>query len=198
MVREVKAIDFDEVIFPMLDNFIPLMNEKYNKDVQMSQLSSYRFASKYDIDEKQLAKEMRWFHEQDMSDILPKSGSQEAIARLATQSELAIVTARSAWLRERTEAYVDKYFRGLFSDIILLGHANGIELTCTKGDMCKKIGATVLIDDAPHNIESLYGTGVQGVLFGKYAWQHNVRVKKGHVRKRTWPKVVEHFESGPK
>lgn len=198
MARVVRALDFDDVLFPMVENFVPQLNEKYKTNVSVDQLSSYNFSHLFKLTTQQMAAEMRAFHEQDMLEIPPKPGVQESVARLATKSELIIVTARSSWLRKSTESYVDKYFPGMFSGVILLGHKNGIELTCTKGEKCKKIGATALIDDAPHNIESLEGTGIHGVLFGQYAWQHNVRVKKGHVRKRTWPKVVEHFESGLK
>jgi hypothetical protein len=63
----------------------------------------------------------------------------------------------------------------------------------TKGQICKKLGASYLIDDNVGHCEKAIEEGVSAVLFGEYGWHGDAPDKL--VRCKDWPAVLEYFDS---
>jgi uncharacterized HAD superfamily protein len=119
------------------------------------------------------------------------AGASFAISEL--QKKL-LITARETIFEEITQKWVDEHFEG--QDIELYFAMNPKHQPSmnrkTKGELCRDLGAFILIDDNVENCESALEAGVEAILFGNYGWQ--VSVPEKAIRCKDWPAVLEYFD----
>lgn len=73
----------------------------------------------------------------------------------------------------------------LANDYVTVPDSNYIQRT--KGDVCRQIGANVLVDDHVVHGESVLAAGINEVIvFGDYPWNRSVELSKGMVRCLNW------------
>lgn len=107
----------------------------------------------------------------------PLTGATEVLHALKDKGfRLAIVTTRSTEHREHTMAWVDKWLPGVFESIHFTGDfSTGQEgrERLTKGEICRKLSASLLIDDSVENVLACVNTQPRptpALLFGDYEW----------------------------
>lgn len=65
-----------------------------------------------------------------------------------------------------------------------------------KVELCRQLGAAMLIDDSLHYVREMAEEGMSAVLFdmeGKYGWNKDKEeLPAGVVRLKSWHEVVEH------
>lgn len=87
------------------------------------------------------------------ADLQPISGSIEFFASIDRDLyEFYLISARDSDLQDCTEQWLEKYFPGVFKKVILCNYHNEGPKRC-KTDVCKELGARIMIDDIPDNIK---------------------------------------------
>ena len=163
MKRLVIAVDCDDVLIPSQAFLVNTYNQLYGANVELGQ-EFEDWGEDYD-------EVMRRCGEIAQSDAFKKlSPSPEGVSvleRLAQHHELHLVTARKAEERAFTEAAIERVLPGVFASMEFIGW------TASKGEVCQRIGADVLIDDNAHHLHGALEKGLPAggaLLFGNYPW----------------------------
>ncbi|KAF8490713.1 hypothetical protein JB92DRAFT_2754056 [Gautieria morchelliformis] len=109
--------------------------------------------------------------------------AEKALQTLRTMGfRLAILTSRSVELRRQTTAWINKWLPGVFESIQFTGDfvsSKGIgdeimkERRLSKGNICRELGASVLIDDSVENVLGCANSSAgqtPALLLGDYEW----------------------------
>jgi hypothetical protein len=104
--------------------------------------------------------------------ITPVEGAADTLHRIVASGKYKVyaVTSRELFMESETRRWVDRYYQGIFEDIVLLGHVRTARQT--KGEACREIGASKLFDDNIGHCLSAVECGVSPVLYGEYGWHH--------------------------
>ena len=101
-----------------------------------------------------------------------------------------LVTARRKKREALTKQWIENTFEGMKIDVHF-SEAHRDESKMTKGQICKTIGASYLIDDNVGHCESALSEGVTPLLFGEYGWHGTV--PDTITRCKDWPTVLDYF-----
>jgi 5'(3')-deoxyribonucleotidase len=194
MSKPIIAVDIDDVLFPYASELVLRYNQVKGAQLTVGDLFSYNFIEVWGGSLEEANMIANSVHRQEFLHILPLIGAQPALARLAERFELHIVTSRSPAYAEKTKAWVEQHFPGVFARVDLVGnHHDGTQVR-TKADHCLQIGAEYLIDDQPTYIQECATQGVRTILFGDYAWNRDVAVPSAAVRCKDWKAVQEYID----
>ena len=126
-------------------------------------------------------------HKHEMIPVI--EGAIEVIETLRKKHQLVIITARDSSLLRPTEKLLEKHFPKVFKGLYFLHEGNRNALG-TKGDVCKRIGATKFIDDSVVHAESARDAGVHSFIFSTEA---NKQVEvPGVTRVNSWKEVLSY------
>ncbi len=185
----VIAIDCDDVLVPSTERIINMYNQRYGTDVQPrdahSSASLAWQASREEIAERiydiQLTEEY--------AKTAPFSQAIDVCQRLARSHELHLVTARPGRVMSVTIAMLERYFRGLFKEIEHVG------LDGSKGEVCRRLQADVLIDDNYKHLQAAQACSVSyNIWFGDYPWQDRSAMADNMVQCKTWRGVEQEID----
>lgn len=115
----------------------------------------------------------------------PIDGAAETLKSLSKRYRFHVITGRIIAMQHPTEKWLDRHLHGLIDQV---------HYTIFKADICLRIGAVALIDDAPQYIEHAVEAGIKSVLFGEYPWNRDDLAPAGSVRARTWKEVGGMFD----
>jgi len=112
------------------------------------------------------------------------------LEELQKKYHIILVTSRNPALEAGTRKWLADNLQG---DIKLYFARNGrLNVGRSKGELCKELGAFLLIDDNTDHCQSAVDNGVEAIVFGEYGWQ-NVDVE-GAVKCKNWPEVLEYLD----
>jgi 5'(3')-deoxyribonucleotidase len=200
MSRLKLAIDIDDVLANSTDALRLFVNLKRGVNLREEH---YKIEAEYwgyyesvweqhGIDKKDL---MREFHSRlvkSQSDIRTIPGSVEGTKKLSQKYDLIPMTSRPEEMKAETENWLKEEFGPVFTERpVFIGF--GFNAKRTKGEVCKELGITYLIDDNVDHCKTALERGVGAVLFGDYGW--NRRMPEGLVRCKNWQEVLEYFEN---
>jgi 5'(3')-deoxyribonucleotidase len=194
MSKPIVAVDIDDVLFPYASELVLRYNLIKGAQLTVDDLFSYTFIDVWGgtLDEANMIANS--VHQQEFLHVLPLIGARAALVSLAERFELHIVTSRSPAYEEKTNAWVEQHFPGIFTRVDLVGnHHDGTQVR-TKADHCLEIGAVYLIDDQPKYALECALEGVRTILFGDYAWNQDVTMSDNIVRCKDWKAVMEYFD----
>lgn len=126
--------------------------------------------------------------------VIPLLPSAEfAIHELTKTYNIILITSRSEDLEAVTKRWIDSHFGAHNIEIYFAKnhryHYN--QATKSKGQLCKELGASLLVDDSVQHCESALSEGIEAILFGEYGWQKPFPV--GLKRCQDWPAVLEYL-----
>lgn len=194
--RKLIAIDIDDTIADSTESLRLLVNK--HLDIELSQ-EAYQIKADYwgyyehvwevnniagQVTHDDFAREM--VDDQSHVPLLPSA--KFAIGQLAKDYDIILVTARDKsweastrrWLASNLgENVIDVYFTAVHRD----------EREMTKGQLCRHLGAHMLIDDNVEHCQSALDEGIEAILFGMYGWQH--AAPESMVRCQDWQAVLE-------
>ncbi|KAG2485713.1 hypothetical protein HYH03_015597 [Edaphochlamys debaryana] len=128
-------------------------------------------------------------HFQDGIPVIP--GALEALTRLSeSQYELVVVTSRQHVIQDVTLDWLDRHYGGLFQEVYFGNHFALEGVSRKKSDICRTIGAQVLIDDNPSYAVECAAAGIRVLLYdweGGYPWS---KLPPSGVTNRELIKVV--------
>lgn len=186
------AVDLDEV----LGDFVGAFLRWYNHNQLGPRLTREDIVKYYFKDllgwskEDELKIMYRFFDDGGMASLEPMPGALAGVRELAKVHELYVVSGRQSRLQQETEEWVNKYFPGVFKGVYL---ANQFSLdggdVLDKGQMCKQLGCSVLIDDGSQHVESVMQSGVQVIILN-HLWNSYHRLPPQVMRANDWPGIV--------
>lgn len=186
MKRLVIAVDCDDVLVRTTPWFVEKYNQLYGTAVTLADSHSdsdeiwgvphaemlKRFAEMIETDEyKQLG---------------PTEDEVAVLTYLAQHHELHLVTARKESERAATQAMLERDLPGMFASMEFVGWQG------SKGDICTRIGADVLIDDNARHLHNAITQGLPAggaLLFGEYPWNVDSSNHTDLKQCRTWDDV---------
>ncbi|KXZ52461.1 hypothetical protein GPECTOR_9g505 [Gonium pectorale] len=185
----------------MLGRFVFALNqfcrERYAMEYGVSDYWIYEFAKIWNCSQErsnQIVHE--FFNSQHFTDGIPIiPGAPEALTRLsADQYELVVVTSRQHVIQDETLDWLDRHYPGLFQEVYFGNHFALEGTSRKKSDICKTIGAKVLIDDNPSYAQECAAAGINVLLYdweGAYPWS---KLPATGVRNRELITVVRNWE----
>ena len=186
------AIDADNVIVdttsPLLDFYRATRNP--SSRVTVADCHTYNLWEVWDCPrEEAIRVVMAYFGSEQAMAALPIPGAQEALLVLKERFKLVVVTARRSEFAPMTMDWLDRYFSGIFDDVLFANHFATVGMEIPKADLCRQAGAKVLVDDQiGHLLDCLKG-GIAGILFGQYSWQKGTELPESIVNAPDWPAV---------
>ncbi|MBC7943068.1 hypothetical protein H7X68_01015 [Candidatus Saccharibacteria bacterium] len=192
------AIDIDDVLADSTESIRLRVNERVGVDLQ---LEHYRIEGEYwgyyervwrehgiidRVNYDDFEKEMA--HDQSHVPLLP--GAALAIAELAKRFDIVLITARDSSLEAATRHWLKTYVSDELVDVYFITNHKDSKAK-NKGQLCRDLGASWLIDDNTEHCRAAIDQGVKAVLFGEYGWQ--VSIPETVDRCKDWLAVLEHF-----
>ena len=194
MSREKIAVDMDDVLFPFVPNIAIQHNEIHGTKLTESDFHSFSFKEVWGGTLEEARAEVMSFLNRDHTPIMPIEGAQDITRSLSKQYRLSLVTARDSSLEYETVRWIEQYFPGIFSDVILTGNPYVSESYERKVDICKRLGAFMLVDDSVSHTTECVDAGLDAVLFGDYQWnQTKSELPTGITRVPDWQAIAEHL-----
>lgn len=201
-MKQTIAIDIDDVLADSTDALRISVNQKLGTNLQPHH---YKVDGPYwhyyehiwethSINDKIEHNALEAQMEYDQSHIMPISGAQEALTYLSKKYEIVLITARNPDWAKATEEWMHSHFSGVFKSLHLVGSKKYQgDSARTKGEVCKELGASWLIDDNPEHCLSAIEYGSDAVLFGEYGW--HLDAPDHLIRCKDWPAVLEYFDN---
>jgi 5'(3')-deoxyribonucleotidase len=195
MAKEKLAIDIDEVLFPFLDEFIIHHNAEYGTRLNREDFDSYSFEGPLGLEVPEMARRVYNFTGLTANiQINPLKEARVSVEKLSDVYDLFVITARHPSFEDVTTHWLEQHFPEYFKHVELIGHPALIDKPLTKAEVCRRLGATALIDDSLLHITEAAKEHINGILFGNYKWNQTNKLPDGVVRCETWPKVLEYLD----
>ena len=173
------AVDVDEVLVPFL---FPMAKWR-GLTMPRKEKYSYLYRDICSIPEGESQKMVRAFYSsQAFKNLKPIPGAHKKLTLLREQTDkIYVVTGRQNIARETTEWWLDKYFPGIFDDLILTNSFTPFEIK--KVDVCRSLALDTIIDDSIGICTDCISNGINAIHFvgeDVYPWceETNISVKK--------------------
>lgn len=189
MSRRVLAVDCDDVIAGTTEAVWSHMRATISPEIPRGNISCPRYwKNRTGLNVDAAKGFFRTFESDGYPGIMPMPHVHEGLAQLSRLVDAVhVVTSRVRGLRKITEDFI--YVNGLDGLIEDIHHADNPFRSVTeksKHEICRDIGATVLIDDSPEQIVGMVRNGLNGVLFGTNPWQIMPRDIEPSARMSCW------------
>ena len=185
------GIDLDDVLGNMVPVFMRYHNDTYGTTLTKEDMWSYDFHKVLQISLEESIKRIYDFERSSkLMDIVPIQGAKEAVQQLANKHHLVVITARDDEFAQTTDHWIETHFPGMFSDIYFANHQSATSTPRNKGDICKEIGASLMIDDSFQNALSCYGV-CDNVLLFDAPWNKHEKLLDGIHRVSSWEEILQ-------
>jgi uncharacterized HAD superfamily protein len=195
--KPIIAVDADEILAAFIEHFLIYHNEKYQTDVSKDKVFTFKLETLFNIDETLVLSRMNEYYDnREVLKIEPVEGSIEGINQLLKKGyELQIVTARPPFYKELTVEWVEKHFPDKFQQIhFAFNPYNRNSEKMTKAQICKQIGAKVLLDDNLVNALDCASNGITVYLMDA-PWNQTDDLPENIIRVKSWKEIVEKLSS---
>ena len=106
----------------------------------------------------------KFYRSKDFLYLKPIRGSQPAMQNYRRIfDKMYIVTGRQDTVRETTELWIDRYFPGIFDDVILTNSFTENEIK--KADICRALNIGLIIDDSLDTCNECIESGMEAINF---------------------------------
>ena len=183
------AVDMDEVLVNLLE---PMAKWR---GVALPTKPKYKYLYReiFNCTEEQSQEILhKFYRSKDFLYLKPIGGSQPAMQNYRRIfDKMYIVTGRQDAVRETTELWLDRYFPGIFDDVILTNSFTENEIK--KVDICRALNIGLIIDDSIDTCNECIESGMEAINFigeDVYPWcEPNEISMRGW--KRNTDKVIE-------
>eukprot|EP01138_Halocafeteria_seosinensis_P014204 gb/GECG01014503.1/.p1 GENE.gb/GECG01014503.1/~~gb/GECG01014503.1/.p1 ORF type:complete len:292 (+),score=45.34 gb/GECG01014503.1/:1-876(+) len=112
-----------------------------------------------------------FFESEHFTHIQPIGESAKMLRGLRDKCRFVVVTSRRTSLEEKTRNWLDTHYEGIFEDVLFANHyASDGSAPTTKSELCKSVGAKVLVDDSLAYIKEASAHVTTVILYGDYSW----------------------------
>ena len=170
------AVDFDEVLFPMLSQLNKHYAKKYKKQPPKNFPKKYNYSKYYNISEQESKMLVEsYYHSIYAYESKPISYAFESMKHLKKNNNLYIVTGRQTYNQCKSVTYylIEKHFDGIFNDVYFTNSYSLKGHETPKTNICNILDIDLFIDDSVSNCNEAESHNIQGLLYGNYAWNEN-------------------------
>jgi beta-phosphoglucomutase-like phosphatase (HAD superfamily) len=161
------VLDIDGVIFDTPVDAVNRANNVHGTNFHVSDIFNHHAEhdkSKFVID----GEDQFYVHQHAVNDYSLVPGCREALTELQDEATFIALTSRNYdAFYEDTKLALEKYLHGLISELFFTTAPGRSTHDETKGEIIKRIGGSVLIDDAVKHCESARAEGIDAILFGQ-------------------------------
>lgn len=193
MKKPVLVCDIDDVVFPFIPEVAKHYNQRHQANLTPEDFVSYDFYEVWGGTQQEANAIIESFLAEPWLELTPIEGAVEAFTRLKQDFDIVMVTARNGIFETTTAAWLRAHFSDLFSGIVFAGNPHDGRGYRTKGEICRELGAVLIIDDHPGNVMSAVQQGVDGILFGIHAWTRQAEAHDRVARCQDWSAVEEYI-----
>jgi len=167
MRQLVIAVDCDDVLVPTTPFFVKSYNERYGTNVSLEQSHTEGddiWGVSHDAMLDRFAEMMKT---EAYKQLGPSDDEIRILKELAEHHTLYLVTARKEEERTFTREMLDRVLPDVFTSMEFVGW------TGSKGEVCKRLGVDVLIDDNARHLHDAIKEGLPksgALLFADYPW----------------------------
>ncbi|KAF5198703.1 Haloacid dehalogenase-like hydrolase (HAD) superfamily protein [Thalictrum thalictroides] len=171
----VVAVDVDEVLGTFVSALNKFIADRYSLNHTVSEYHVYEFFKiwKCSRDEADIRVHEFFKTPYFKKGIQPIPGALSALHKLSKFCDLSVVTSRQNVIKDHTVEWIEKHFPGLFQEIHFGNHFALDGNSRPKSDICRSLGAHVLIDDNPRYAIECADAGMRVLLFdyeNSYPW----------------------------
>lgn len=191
--KKVIAVDIDEVLANFVDYFIEYHNLEYETTITKDKFITFELSEIFETTVEEMNLKFRKFKDQGHNlKLEPIKGSKRGIDKLIKRGyKLHIVTSRPETIKDDTSKWVEKFFPGKF---VQVHHAfnkyyEPLLQNLTKAEICRKIGARVLIED---NLDLALDSSENGitVLMMDAPWNQTDSLPENVIRVKSWEEIL--------
>lgn len=198
MKKQTIAIDIDDVIADSTESLRVVVNQRNGINLTREHYSvpgdywgyyeRVWHTHKVDASLDALEEEMVL----DQSHVPLLAGAAFAIGELSKKFHIVLITARNPRWEQATKIWLQSKFEDFSPDLYFVKNHREAD-SKSKGEICKDLGVSWLIDDNVGHCQSAIEHGADAVLFGDYGWHHDAPV--GLKRCKDWQSVLEFFDA---
>ncbi|KAL3697131.1 hypothetical protein R1sor_011207 [Riccia sorocarpa] len=169
------AVDVDEVLGSFLATLNNFIAEEYMLHHDVSEYYIYDFMKIWKCSQAEANNRVHAFFESEhfKNGIRPVPGAHQALLQLAAYCNLVVVTSRQHVIRDHTLEWIERYYSGIFNEVHFGNHFALEGKARPKSEICRSLGAHILIDDNPRYAIECAECGIEVLLFdlhGSYPW----------------------------
>lgn len=184
-MRPRVAVDVDEVLGRFVYTLNKFCLDHYDMTHDIDDYWVYEFAKIWNCSQEKSNEIVHeFFKSQHFNDGIPViPGASEALTRLRNSCDLVVVTSRQHVIQDVTLEWIDRHYPELFNEVYFGNHFALEGVSRKKSDICKSIGAGVLIDDNPGYAIDCANSGINVLLFDwdmSYPWSKFPDSKEMH------------------
>lgn len=198
----VVAVDVDEVLGSFLSALNKFIADRYASNHSLSEYYVYEFFKIWNCSRAEADIRVHEFFKTAYfkTGIHPIPGARHTLHKLSTFCRLSVVTSRQNAIKDHTLEWIEKHYPGLFQEIHFGNHFALDGQSRPKSEICRSLGAQVLIDDNPRYALECAEVGIRVLLFdfdNSYPWcktgsaTSHPLVTKVH----NWQQVEQHLVS---
>jgi uncharacterized protein len=192
MKKKILGVDFDDVLFDNNTSIAAFHNARYGTSYGKEDNTDYFFEKLWGCSTEEVWRRMEEYGETEFHHEAPIiDGAKEALENLRTAYDIVIITARAPAARGVTERWLEKNLPGFvrqiyFTDRFRLDSPGRL----LKSDVCKEVGVSYFVEDAPHWAEDVArnAPGTEVFLFDS-PWNRK-ETPPGAVRVHSWEEVA--------
>ncbi|XP_038977566.1 uncharacterized protein LOC120103732 isoform X1 [Phoenix dactylifera] len=171
----VVAVDVDEVLGSFLSALNQFIADRYSSNHSMSEYYVYEFFKIWNCSRTEADIRVHEFFKTAYfkEGIHPIPGARHALHRLSAFCNLSVVTSRQNAIKDHTLKWIEEHYPGLFQEIHFGNHFALDGQSRPKSEICRSLGAQVLIDDNPRYALECADVGIRVLLFdydNSYPW----------------------------
>ncbi|XP_020578886.1 uncharacterized protein LOC110023693 [Phalaenopsis equestris] len=200
--KMVVAVDIDEVLGSFLSPLNKFITDHYGLDHDVSEYHVYEFFRIWNCSRAEADMRVHEFYNSPYFrfGIDPIPGSQKVLRNLSAFCSLSIVTSRQNVIKEKTFDWIEKHYAGIFKEIQFGNHFALNGKSRPKSDICRSVGAEVLIDDNPKYAFECAEAGIKVLLFdyhNTYPWCKHVHADSHSLITKvySWEEVEQYLIS---
>lgn len=191
--RVTVAVDVDEVLAHFLPALIEYHNTEHGTELELSDFHSYRFSDVWGGSSEETIRKVHhffesvWFHEMPVV-----RGARATLERHMDSFNYVVVTSRQHSIERQTRLWLQRNFPGLFSDILFGNHYGLTGKKRSKPELCRSVGAQLLIDDNISYARECAASGMRVIMFD---WDRQYRYSAYDPDEDPLPDTVLHVHS---
>lgn len=190
MPKKVIAIDCDDVLVDFFAHFVRYHNRVYGTVNRYEDNVTFDLAHTFGCAEAEMNRRVNSFYRSPEHTVMQAMlGASEAVAQLAQEYELHVVTSRPSRRRNETEMVIAFHFPQMFTNFHFTGAFAGDEsdTKVSKSVVCHTIGAKLLVEDALHNAVEVASSGIP-VIMPDRPWNQG-QLPRSVTRSMSWPET---------
>lgn len=193
--KEIIAVDVDEVLLPTMPYLVDWHNANHDSALTINDYFTTELWHVWGNTREEAIEKCLNFHQKiDLIDMTPMESAASVLRNLRKNYDLAVVTSRHYELKDTTIKWLDENFAGVFNDHLFGNHFNFSAPGPSKGELCRGINASYLIDDSLKHVTECAKTGIKCLLFGNYAWNFAEELPENITRVGNWNAVGRYFQ----